>query len=300
MKCSGRGCRTAVGGRGGCLCRCGGINHGMGRIDWASNPTNSAYLSAKSKAISHVKGLKKISKPKVLPSQGSVRIIQEHIRTVEIVTCLVNDSSQLKQIKKLYPQFQTTTTNAVKGLTKNQLNRLSDHFWCDFFASLVYLINKQKITANQITASVAGKISSTLVNAVFNCIKTSRRSSYGNPLATKPGNRETKTRETKDLGEGLTNSILKKIVTKVLVTSLKSCSLPPNINHIELDFQILALLLCPDPESHKLVWNQCFAPLFTLNSAQPLKNQPLNNIVQPLKNTLTKKNIRIPLLDTWD
>lgn len=304
MKCSGRGCKTAVGSTSGCRCQCGGINHGLGRIYWASNPTSSVYSSAKFKAIKHVKSLKTASKPKVLTSQGSARILQEYIRTVAIVTWLINSSPDLNQLQGLCATFQNTATTAMSGLTKNQLQRFSDHFWCDFFASLVYLINNTQNAQNQIQKSIAGKISNTLINEVFSCIKNSRGNSYGNPLAMRQGNRETRTRETRDLHEGLGNNLLKKIVTNVLVASFAPYSSQLNIQNVgvstifdsmKVHFQILALLLCPDPESHKLVWDQCFAPLFTVNCLQPLKN-----IVQPLKDTLTNKNISIPLLDTWD
>lgn len=290
MECSGRGCRTAVGGRGGCLCPCGGVNHGIGRIDWASNPTSNDYLSAKSKAISHVNRLEILSKPKVLPSQGSVRILQEHIRTVEIVTWLINNPSELQQIEKLYDAFQNAMTNVIKGLTKKQLKRLSDHFWCDFFASLVYLIDQGQITVSRIQKYIAGQISSTLINTVFNCIKNSRGNSYGNPLATRPGNRIQDTRKKRDSLEGLANALLKPIITDALVASFKSYSSPLNIpiNSIKVHFQILALLLCPDPESHKLVWDQCLAPLLAAQCAQSLKN------------ILTNKNILIPISDSWD
>lgn len=273
-----------MGGRGGCLCSCGGVNHGIGRIDWAINPTSNKYANAKFKAISDVKHLKKISKSMILPPQGSVRIIQEYVRTVEIVTWLINNPSELQQIKKLYNMFQNAVTNAIKGLPKKQLERLSDHFWCDFFASLVYLIDQGQITVSQIQS----QISNTLINTVFNCIKNIRGSSYGNALATKPGNRIQDTRKKRDSLEGLTNSLLKKIVTNALAASFKCYSPPLNINSIKMQFQILALLLCPDPESHKLVWNQCFAPLFA------------TNFTQSLNSILTKKNIQIPSLDTWD
>lgn len=284
MICSGRGCRTAVGGRGGCLCSCGGVNHGIGRIDWASNPKSNKYRNAKLKATSDANDLKRISKSMVLPPQGSVRIIQEYIRTVEIVTWLINNPAELQQIKKLYNAFQNAMTNTIKELPKKQLERLSDHFWCDFFASLVYLIDQAQITVSQIVSQV----SNTLINTVFDYIKDTRGSSYGNALATKPGNRVRDTRDKRDSLEGLTNSLLKKIVTNALVASFKCYSPPLDINSIKMQFQILALLLCPDPESHKLVWNQCFAPLFA------------TNFTQSVNSILTKKNIQIPRLDTWD
>ncbi|MDT7510587.1 hypothetical protein [Bifidobacterium sp. H6bp9] len=280
-----------MGGRGGCTCSCGGVNHGIGRIDWASNPTSSDYQNAQIKACKRLNGLKKISKPKVLPSQHSVRILQEHIRTVEIVTWLINNNqSGLQPIEKLRKEFQKAATKAIKELPKKQIERFSDHFWCDFFASLVCWIDKEQDAEEQINQFIAGQISDTFVDAVFKLIKDSRETSYGNSLATKPGNRVKTTRDYKDSQAGLTKKCLKDIVTAVLVASFKSysSSLDSAIKNIKVHFQVLALLLCPDPESHKLVWDHCLAPLFAAQCAQGLKD------------ILTNKNIFIPVLDTWD
>lgn len=280
-----------MGGRGGCTCSCGGVNHGVGRIDWASNPTSNDYQNAQIKACKHLNGLKKISKPKVLPSQHSVRILQEHIRTVEIVTWLINNNqSELQPIEKLREEFQKAATKAIKELPKKQIERFSDHFWCDFFASLVYWIDQVQDAEEQIKQFIASQISDTLVDAVFDYIEDSRKSSYGNSLATKPGNRVKATRDYKDKQAGLTDECLKDIVTAVLVASFKSYSSPldSTIKNIKVHFQVLALLLCPDPESHKRVWDYCLAPLFAAQCAQGLKD------------ILTNKNIFIPVSDTWD
>lgn len=290
MNCSGRRCRTAVGGRGGCTCSCGGINHGIGRIDWASNPKSSDYQNAKKKASKDLNELRAISKPKMLPSQHSVQILQEYIRTVEIVTWLKNNPTDLQLIEKLCKEFQKAATKAIKGFPKKQIERFSDHFWCDFFASLVYWIDQVQDAEEQIKQFIASQISDTLVDAVFDYIKDSRTSSHGNSLATKPANLVKATRDDKDKQAGLTDECLKDIVTAVLVASFKSYSSPldSTIKNIKVHFQILALLLCPDPESHKRVWDCCLAPLFAAQCAQGLKN------------ILTKKNILIPVSDTWD
>ncbi len=290
MNCSGRRCRTAVGGRGGCTCSCGGINHGIGRIDWASNPKSSDYQNAKKKASKDLNELRAISKPKMLHSQHSVQILQEYIRTVEIVTWLKNNPTDLQLIEKLCKEFQKAATKAIKGFPKKQIERFSDHFWCDFFASLVYWIDQVQDAEEQIKQFIASQISDTLVDAVFDYIKDSRTSSHGNSLATKPANLVKATRDDKDKQAGLTDECLKDIVTAVLVASFKSYSSPldPTIKNIKVHFQILALVLCPDPESHKRVWDCCLAPLFAAQCAQELKN------------ILTKKNILIPVSDTWD
>ena len=297
MKCSGRRCRTAVGGRGGCTCSCRGINHGIGRIDWASNPISSDYQNAKKKASKDLNELREISKPKKLPSQSkklpsqhSVQILQEYIRTVEIVTWLKNNPTDLQLIEKLCEEFQKAATKAIKELPKKQIERFSDHFWCDFFASLVYWIDQVQDAEEQIKQFIASQISDTLVDAVFDYIKDSRTSSHGNSLGTRQKNLVKATRDDKDKQAGLTDECLKDIVTAVLVASFKSYSSPLNstIKNIKVHFQVLALLLCPDPESHKRVWDYCLAPLFAAQCAQGVKD------------ILTNKNIFIPDTDIWD
>ncbi|MBB2954938.1 hypothetical protein FHX77_000318 [Bifidobacterium commune] len=266
----------------------------MGRLAWSHASSVQTICpdgkKAQAGAEANVKNLKTIKISRKVPTQRSNRVSQEHLRTIEVVDWLIAHPSERAQIEAVNDAFQASAEKAIAGLTEKQKIRFADHFWCDFFASLVQLIDKGQLTINKVQQAVAEGVSNALITMVFDSIEKSRASSYGNKPGTINKNRNKTTRKVADRQSGLTAAVLKVVVKDVLISVFKaySKSLTSNLAIYKKHFQILAILLCPNPQAHKLVWDTCLAPLLAESIA--------NSLVQNLKS----KNIRIPTVDVWD
>lgn len=289
-----------------CQCPCMGTGHGLGRIKWIDYYSQHRSLSPEAKKIrsSATKNINKLKPPKrhrVLASSLATDLLQEHMRSIEVVDKLISLSyGDRKVVINLRHAFEDAAAdivdNGISGglkLTEPQKIRLSDHFWCDLAASIAKLIDQSQ----EFLKNLQQQAIKLLVKDLLQEIQNSRDESYGNGVGTREKNRILQTRSYYDQQAGLSakliGMILEAFLTK-LFDNLTS-SVNDQVEQWKLYFQILAILLCKDPQRHPLVWNYCLAPLVGQLAGQAVKNQAKNII-----GSLANKGYRFSKLDVWD
>ncbi len=129
---------------------------------------------------------------------------------------------------------------------------LADHFWCDLFAAIAQVAREVQAQLDQVPDRLAEAI-------------LESRSADNNLVRPKRGPRRKVTRLP------LEDLLVERVVAAVLrtawapVQAMYQAKLQLLIRHA----QILAILICPGPERHRVVVEQCMKPLFGEEITEP-------------------------------
>lgn len=289
-------CRRATGFH--CECHCGGSQHGAARIEWAkalaaegdatSEDSTSAVVriwrtaaDEAKRALSNVTDARrrrqsgrsvaaKETTPLLPLTDAEIHAAEEFARTGILVIWLSLDGDSLEQLDGLAEEISSWGATAIEELVseapgerrrrKQVQDRLGDHFWCDLLAALVVVLNAPTDLESRIRDDVA-QATGHVAGLVWAEVKRSRERSHGySPRARKPR----PLRSTADERAGLDDVILRSTVTAVVKHALKTLiiSSGASAEDVRTRLQVLALIMCPDPVAHKLVWENCWRPLF--------------------------------------
>jgi hypothetical protein len=129
---------------------------------------------------------------------------------------------------------------------------LADHFWCDLFAAIAQVARELQAELDQVPDQLAGFI-------------VGSRAADNNLVRPKRGApRPVKRIPLEDV-----------IVERVVATAVRTAWAPvqamyqAKLNLLIRHAQILAILICPAPERHRSVVEQCMRPLFGEEVAEP-------------------------------
>jgi hypothetical protein len=192
-----------------------------------------------------------------------VEIAAEALRSVDIVEWLINNKSEIEPLKAL--------ADAIGGACDEILRKHSDektramlqnHFWCKLVVKLLQTLGQFENELEEalgdvfeaVWAQAQGSLSTADESTVHhNCESlSSDRASDTGPHGS----------ELKDA----TSVFVKGVIAALGDEALKAAS-----DAIKLKLQILALLLCPNPDLHDDVWNDCLRPLVSGEIAKTIK-----------------------------
>lgn len=316
----GASCQTAVGQS--CKCHCGGAGHGVGRIRWASASAaaaagdnsrecaarvrtwDDAIKAATTKLASLVRALKpkasnqskKQASRRPPPSLTAPRAAgaAEYVRTVVLVKWLVEHDEEREQIEWLAGEISKLGVSTLDKLAATDADtrrrvqrRLADHFWCDCLAAIVAAAEELTAVQEEIK-SKASAASGRLAALAWGKILDSRGSSHGYHPRSRV---QEPLRSEADQGAGLDAAILEGAVAGVVKLSLDGL-MPGASAETELlvtKLRVLALIMCPDPVGHELVWKHCWLPLVEMF----LKDELVDELHQFVKDGLDQPH-------SWD
>lgn len=306
-----------------CRCVCGGSGHGLLRLVWATAWAQHLGVPPSAKVMEHVsewqkardaaeekiKGLtqkqqksrrRESSKTvKKTPKKGlkneQVYGSAEYVCTVSLVIWLAQNNTRREQIEGLATEMSKLGAQALDCLIRCSVkqeeskNRLGDHFWCDCLAAVIVSLREIKDLPDKLKTSVSN-LCAELALISWREVKASRETSHGYGPATQ---RKDLSRSEHDRKAGIDEYILKRIVKAVVSKAVGALMLwGPDLEHALLNLRVLTLLLCPDPSAHKLVWENCWRPLFQMVLEEKLADK-LEQLNQLVDNRLDQEH-------TWD
>jgi arsenate reductase-like glutaredoxin family protein len=233
VSCSGSSCRHAVGP--GCVCPCGGSNHGAkARICWATAMAVCPALrtDAEEKLVATAETQRQRATAMVRTQESSLRKAQkkprrkdaswffESGRSVEIVDWLVSHPTEREQIDWMADQV-----GEVCELLLNQNphthRRLADHFWCDVLAALARVLDEALSELDSLPGELSEAFISALSERTWEAVRNERGSSKGNAPTRRQSTQNDSYRIDEDIDAGLSEVMLKRAV-KELVSILLS------------------------------------------------------------------------------
>lgn len=291
-------CETAT--RDICTCTCGGASHGIGRIRWAAARAE-ADAGRESPSILHQVGKWKAAKKRVkgrlstlvrkrrakrvklaagsaggktnVPLgpilHGETIETAEYARTVVLVKWLSINHDERRQIEWLADEISKlgiATLDELAGSDDNARRRirkrLADHFWCDCLAAIVATLEEVQATQKKIRSGAADTAGKTAALA-WRKVQDSRSSSHGKLPRSRSGRA---VRSKSDEQAGLDEAILERAVAGVvkLVLDGLTAGSDTGIETLVFKVRVLALIMCPNPVRHELVWKHCWLPLVKL------------------------------------
>lgn len=288
----GASCQTAIGWT--CVCHCGGASHGVGRIHWASATAaaaggdNSREVAARVRKWDAAKGAAKTRLVKLVralkpkPSSHSKKEVRraparsltteraagaaEYARTVVLVKWLVEHNEEREQIEWLAGEISKLGVSTIDKLARSDADtgrrvqrRLADHFWCDCLAAIVATIDEVTAVQDEIKSKTSAA-SGRLAALAWTKLLASRGSSHGYHPQSRG---RARLRSEADQAAGLDAAIFEGAVAGVVKLALDGLMSGPSAE-IELlitKLRVLALIMCPDPAGHEMVWKHCWLPL---------------------------------------
>lgn len=211
--------------------------------------------------------------------------LAEYLRSVEIVDQLVDSTANQVNYSDLIKTVQILETAMQKPSNQKSYPpavkaRLEDHFFCDLFAALAQALGTLQTLPN--------KWKKLLVQQICQTIDDSRSKSYGCSIGSRKSNIPSTTRKQEDQTGGLTGSVINAIVTQVVNKVFPTAPAQAVLSQYQRLFQMLAVLLCPSPQQHKLVWDECVVPI-------------IKSLIQHLGTTsLLGTPFDVPDKDIWD
>lgn len=197
------------------------------------------------------------------------------------------DGDSLAQIEALAEEISSQGTAAIDDLVnaapdggrrrKRVQDRLGDHFWCDLLAALVVVLEAPADLESQIRDDIA-QATGNVAALVWAEIKRSREQSHGyTPGAQTPRPLRSTADDRAHLDDVILRSAVTAVVNRVLDTLVTSSGV--STEDLRTRLQVLALIMCPDPAAHQLVWERCWRPLFR----SILKQELLDELDQQLE-----------------
>lgn len=291
-------CETAT--RDICTCTCGGASHGIGRIRWAAaraeadagreSPSISRnvekWKAAKKKvkgrlstlvakrrakranrAAGSAGGKTKVPLGPIL--HGETIETAEYARTVVLVKWLSINHDERMQIEWLADEISklgATTLDELAGSDDDARcrirKRLADHFWCDCLAAIVASLDEVRALQEKIRSG-AGDTAGKTAALAWRKVQDSRSSSHGKLPRSRSGR---VVRSKSDEQAGLDEAILERAVAGVVKLAFDGLTAGSGtgIETLVIKLRILALIMCPNPVRHELVWRHCWLPLVKL------------------------------------
>lgn len=188
----------------------------------------------------------------------------EATRTVEIVNWLAANPTELDELDWLADQIGDACATALNKNPGTHV-RFADHFWCDVLASLALVLDRLAASVTSLPAAVAKETAPVIATDTWNLVAASRSASFGNrPSSTaRSRSRRTSARSARDNTAGLATTVLQPITEKLVKTVLAAAAAGTDLTFagLILKLRVLAILFCPDPYAHQLVWDECVVPL---------------------------------------
>lgn len=195
---------------------------------------------------------------------ADVNAAAEYARTVDVVQWLVLNASEREQVEQLADAVAATcgeVLEASSGGRRAITRRLADHFWCDVLAALSLVI--REIQDLEATLKQGGaQAASEIAERAWREVSESRARSHG--FRPRERSREgADVREERDHEAGLTAAVAKGATRGAVTIALNSLTVGVDVNlqALLLKVRVAALLMCPDPGAHQLVWDECFVPI---------------------------------------
>ena len=278
IKCSGSGCRHAVGI--GCACECGGGNHGAkARIAWARALAEAEPSEADSQLAGVAEEARKKARAATAEAQSSLprnprrprrsdaTRFFEAARTVEIVDWMMSHPGETEQLGWLADQVGSVCENLLKTNT-GQHRRLADHFWCDVVAALVRVLDEMIDRVDALPEAITLATIPEVKERTWERVEKSRGESSGNAPTARPTSRsyQTDTRRDRDLAAELAEAALRKAVEELVGLILNGAieGVHVTFDGLSVKLRLLGILLCPDPYAHAAVWDDCVVPLLKI------------------------------------
>jgi hypothetical protein len=248
-------CKTAKGWD--CRCSCGGASHGTGRIAWAralSGPGDAkAAQEARNRQHAAADQLQRRINQRAGTSRNAsglvkadVRACIEYERTVLLVGWLAEHPGELKPVEELAGHVSDVAGRAFTQLaTLDSSGRgartARDHFWCAIVAQLVIAIEQLAEYEAQLKDAVADRTGQAIAQEVADAVRPSPRRST----------------------PGVVEGVLEAAVSEIVRRSLDTLTAPADATIAAATFKLrlLAMMLCPAPFEHAVVWNHCHVPL---------------------------------------
>lgn len=271
VKCSSSSCQHATGN--GCVCVCGHGNHGAkARLRWAvamrapscqrteqqKNDCAIAEEQRRKARIAVATQSESLRLSRTNPRRHDANAFFEANRSLEIVDWLIEHPTELEQMQWIADQIGDSAEKLLIQ-REGKHRRVADHLWCDILAALATVLEKAVETKDKIVDLVASEVA----DSVWKLVKRERGKELGNAPCQKPQTRNTTSRLARDTSEELDERILKKTIQVLVKKIIKHFASGPvmSIENLLLQIRLLALLFCPDPYSHRAVWNHCMVPL---------------------------------------
>ncbi|MEU6132964.1 hypothetical protein ABZ805_27605 [Saccharopolyspora sp. NPDC047091] len=302
VKCSGSSCQYAINWE--CRCNCAHANHGAkGRLGWAAAlatpPTDrtsqqqalaSTAKNRQQKAdtaqrdrVQHHVGKSSPTRSAGNLNWTDTKTAIEFARTRDIVDRLVRNDIERTQLIHVVDEISRIAGELLDSLGhgRDVRLRIGDHFWCDVVAGVVSVLARSEKTSGEIDSCADGELAA----QTWDSLIRSRTSSHGyRPIATE-GTRPT--RAELDERAGLLGEqclpVLQETTAEIVEIALEW--LTGGTDPLLLKLRMLAVLSCPDPARHKLVWDSSLVPLLTgpiTSALQQRLTTLLRGLVEPL------------------
>lgn len=271
VKCSSSSCQHAT--RAGCVCACKQGNHGaQARIRWAQalakeasqrnqqekEDVNKARTQQGKAEKAIIRQSKKLRKSIKSPRRPDANTFFESIRSIEIVSWLIEHPTECEQMKWIASQVGEAAEELLLQTTGRQ-QHIADHLWCDILAALATVLAETLKSTDQLISTVSAEIA----EQVWKLVKATREEELGNAPCQTPKTRNKTSRLTRDQNNGIDELILKKVTEELIKKIIHTAFSEPrtSIESLLLQVRLLTLLFCPDVYAHRAVWNNCLVPL---------------------------------------
>ncbi len=204
--------------------------------------------------------------------------IIEHCRVIDILNWAKEDSNftVCQQITSLCTYIQHHGIEVFKNLSPRAGGYLSQsHVLCDIVASIAFTLDNVPPTLDNIPPEVH-LIKETFIDACKKTFASSRQTSYGfgpsqnkhkaNAIVIRGTRRDSDIKESHEQytdGDSISDNLLAKILIEISEdTYTLLVKYGYQSQQLSMVARTVALLFCPDPDRHKLVWDTCLIPVF--------------------------------------
>ena len=268
-------CQGAVGY--GCVCDCCGQTHGVATVAYVLGLSSAAMVRI-SEEVNTARG-KIPSTPSSHPTQDEFGNVVTVFRLGDMkanLSALNLSSSQQSMANQIVQNLQSQViTQALNTLFTDQprekTHSSTQHLLCDVTASIAVVCQSPQ----KVLASAQKKTAAVIANLVVSQVLTSRDKRRGNDYRSDTERYKPAMTEyvSVDPNSSLPEKALKTCGKTIVLELLKDIPLPiagqlAELKELSTVFQIISVLICPAPQKHPLVWNECLKPL-ALSLANP-------------------------------
>lgn len=274
MGCESGACGRAKGFN--CGCRyCLGAKHGTTRIRWAAalatpaGERDDVAQALARTAIRERNATREALKSRVGELRGrrtparrqrrtkkDARLACSHARDIDLVDRLVNEAVDLASLQELDRAIiEATARVLVPELgDPEKCKKVADHFWCEVLAQLAIALDQLGTIVEDSADALADMVANAVVPRVEDAGQARKWASV--------------------VGRALIKRALRAMILN-LVTPVPGLADKVTLSVSAEQCRQLALMLCPDPESHPLVHNTCLVPWLRDGVADSLQQRLL-------------------------
>lgn len=195
------------------------------------------------------------------PRRADANAFFNAVRSIDIVDWLATNPSECASMEGMAQAIADICEDVLTQYSHVD-TRLNDHFWCDVLVALATGIAAVRSKIEEVPQDIALLATDLLIATTRDAIQQQRSYDRGYAPCQQQKTRKIETRAEIDAEAGLSVGIVEMIIERLvayLLSEIIAIAIEP-LDSIILQLRVLAVLICPDPYAHRVVWNECFLP----------------------------------------